>query len=141
MFFSCVDRSSTTKKHEQSFYPTYTKNLEDRTHTLELMYIAFFCQCANWATPLDIDKYQDTGILSDHSIFVEPADSTLALPDTLGYSADIIKFTGQFYREKGYPEKYPKTEMKANKARVFRYNKFEIVRSNYREFVNDSVIK
>ena len=43
------------------------------------------------------EKHSDPGKLAENSIFLEPADSSLILPDTVGYSADIVKFTGQLY--------------------------------------------
>jgi hypothetical protein len=132
LFFSCNMKKP--KPNEIVFYPTYTKELEDSTKTIKLTYIAWFCQCANWATESDIARYRDTGKLSEHSVFVEPADSTLQLPDTIGYSGDIINFTGRFYKEKGYPKKYLKTEMQVEKAKVFRYTKYEILESGYKNF-------
>jgi hypothetical protein len=116
--------------------------VEDTVRTLELSYIAWACQCANWATEADLKKAQDDSeTLADKSIFIESADSTLDLPDTLGYSGDLIRFTGQFYKDKGYPKKYPRTEMKVDKAQVFRYTKYQVLRSNYRDFVSDTTKK
>ena len=135
LLIACMDGPNSTKR---KFYPTYTKYLEDTIRSLDLEYIAWACACANWATPSDIDRYNDSGKLEDHSIFVEPADSTLILPDTLGYSADIIKFTGQFYKEKGYPKNYERTEEPVSKARVFRYMKYQVIRSNYRDYTTDT---
>ena len=95
------------------------------------------CQCANWATLDDINKYQDTGKLSDHCIFIEPANKSLTLSDTLGYSDDIVEFTGQYYSAKGFPKDYVKTEGPVDKAKVFRYTSYKIIKSNYRDFIND----
>ena len=75
--------------------------------------------------------------MAENSIFLEPADSSLLLPDTLGYSADIIKFTGQFYTEKGYPKNYPRSEQDPEPSRVFRYTNYKVIRSNYRDLVNN----
>lgn len=88
------------------------------------------CECANWATQDVLAKYQDTGKLSDHCVFVEPANKSLTLPDTLGYSGDIVQFTGQYYVDKGYPNDYVKGEQKVDKAKVFRYTSFKIIKSN-----------
>jgi len=138
LFFSCKNATTSTKSDTTDFYPTYTKSLEDTIQTLDLEYVAWACQCANWTMPSDIDKYKDTGKLSDHSIFIEPADSSLVLPDTLAYSGDLIKFTGQFYKEKGYPKNYERTEETVDKARVFRYKKYKVVRSNNQDFISDT---
>ena len=143
LVISCADKTNAPAKRESTrgFYPTYTKDLEDTTLTLDLEYIAWACQCAEWATPSDIEKHQDTGKLSEHSIFIEPVDTSLQLPDTLGYSGDLIRFTGRFYKDKGYPKHYPKTEMQVDKAKVFQYSNYKILRSNYRDFVNDSAVR
>ena len=142
LLFAC---SSDTQKPEDKlneYYPTYTNDLEDTIRTLDLTYIAWACQCANWATESDFKKAQEDGDkLADKSIFVEPADSTWELPDTLGYSGDLIRFTGQYYKDKGYPKKYPKTEMQVDKAKVFRYTKYQVLQSNYRDFISDTTRK
>jgi len=111
--------------------------LEGKVSTLELTYIAWACDCANWATKEDLKKYSDNigDTLADQSIFVEPANQSLELPDTLGWSNDIIKFTGQFYNKKGFPKDYQSNE-DPEKARVFRYTQYEVVKSNYRESIN-----
>ena len=139
---ACTSDTSKSNDDGDDYYPTYTNELEDTVRTLDLTYIAWACQCANWATEPDLKKAQDDGDkLADKSIFVEPKDSLLALPDTLGYSGDLIRFTGQFYKDKGYPKKYPKTEMQVDKSKVLRYTKYQILRSNYRDFVSDTAIK
>jgi hypothetical protein len=132
------DTIRSSKNKVAQYYPTYTRDLEDTSWTLDLTYISWSCQCANWAMEDDFQKSQDMGEnLSDKSIFIEPADSTLELPDTLGYSGDLIRFIGRFYRERGYPKRYPKTEMQVQKAKVFKYTKYEVLNSGYREFVGD----
>lgn len=129
--------SSSSCSGDKTYYSTQTKDLEDTTRILDLSYIAWGCECANWATEADINKLHDDGDkLADKSIFIEPADSSLELPDTLGYSGDLIRFIGQFYKDKGYPKQYVKTEQKVDKAKVFRYTKYEILRSNYRDFID-----
>jgi hypothetical protein len=137
-FIAC---SSPTSKSNTSndYYPTYTHDLEDTVRVLELTYVAWACQCANWATEADVDKAQNSNeTLADKSIFIESADSSLELPDTLGYTGDLIRFTGQFYKDKGFPKKYPRTEMQVDKAKVFRYTKYQVLTSGYREFASDT---
>jgi hypothetical protein len=138
LLLACNSNSSQSTNND--YYPTYTKDLEDTVRTLDLTYIAWACECANWATEADINKAQnDLDKLAENSIFVEPSYSKLEMPDTLGYTGDLIRFTGQFYKQKGYPKKYPRTEMQVDKAKVFRYTKYQIIRSNYREAVGDTV--
>lgn len=110
-------------------HPTH---LEKQEQTVSFHYIAWACDCANWATAEDIYKYQDTDSLDQHCVFIEPADSSLTLPDTLGYNNDIIRFTGRYYVEKGFPKNY-KTEQPVDKAKVFRYTGYKVIKSNYRE--------
>jgi hypothetical protein len=108
--------------------------LENKVQTLDLHYISWGCACANWTTSIDIHKYQDTGNLSEHCNFIEPDNENLKLSDTIGYSDDIVQFTGKFYVEKGFPKNYIKGEVQVDKARVFKYSNFKILKSNYKEF-------
>lgn len=111
------------------------KELEANTQNIELEYIAWACDCANWVTPIDIKKFSDKeDSLVQRSVFIEPADTALNLPDSLGYNGDRIKFTGQFYINKGYPEDY-KSEQKPEKAKVFRYTAYKVIKSNHKEII------
>lgn len=107
--------------------------LEEKEETIKLMHISWACDCANWAKPEDIEKYNDSGdTLADLSIFIEPANKSLELPDSIGYSGDIIKLTGHFYIKKGFPKGYQSFEQ-PNRARVFRYTSYKILISNHYE--------
>jgi predicted RNA-binding protein len=79
--------------------------LVGEVETLEMQYIAWACDCANWATKDDLEKYNGDS-LAEQCIFIEPANEKLELPDTLGYSMDVIRFKGQFYENKGFPRGY-----------------------------------
>jgi hypothetical protein len=122
--------------HRQADAVTREEDLEDSTRTIALQHITFACDCANWATEFDIKKYTNdsTDDIASHAVFIEPADSTLALADTLGYNGDLIRFTGRFYKEKNYPKGY-NTEEPVDKAPVFRYTRYEVLKSNYREAI------
>ena len=111
-----------------------TNSIEKKEQTIALSYITWACDCANWATIDDIRKYSDSDgdTLADRSIFIEPADPSLILPVTLGYNGDLVKFTGHFYKEKGFPKGYSSDE-NPDKARVFRYTKYQIIISNYKD--------
>ena len=110
-----------------------SNRLDEKEQSIELSYIAWACDCANWTTQGDIQKYaDDADALAERSIFIEPADKSLTLPDTLGYSMDVIKFTGHFYKKKGFPKDYSSQE-NPDKARVFRYTKYQVIKSNYQE--------
>jgi len=62
----------------------------------------------------------------------------VALPDTLGFTGDIVQFTGQYYLNKGFPKGYRRTEEPVDKAKVFRYTAYKIIKSNYRESISDN---
>lgn len=114
-----------------------SNKLENKIQSVEFHYIMWACECANWATLDDIRKYENTDNLSDHCIFIEAADSSLILPDTLGYNNDVIQFTGQYYKNIGYPNDYVISEQQVDKAKVFRYTSYKIIKSNYRESLAD----
>ena len=103
-----------------------TKILEPKIQTLKLQYIDWSCACANWITHSDYKRFEDTGRLSDHCIFIEPANLSLALPDD-NVRYDVIKVTGQFYVRKDYPKGTIKMEENLDKAKVFRYTKIEVI--------------
>ncbi|RYZ60622.1 MAG: hypothetical protein EOO14_07130 [Chitinophagaceae bacterium] len=105
--------------------------LEEQVQTLELSYITWACDCANWATSSDLKNY-DGDELATHCIYVEPASLQAALPDSIGYNGDKVRFTGQFYSNKGFPEGYSSKE-NPKAADVFRYTRFEILQSNFKE--------
>ena len=117
--------------------PTFIEknSLNEKVETIELTYIAWACDCANWATREDLEKYSENieDSLAYQSIFIEPSNESIKLPDTLGYSNDIIKFTGQFYQNRGFPKGYQSFES-PDKARVFRYTDYKVVKSNYIEY-------
>ena len=70
--------------------------------------------------------------LAKRCIFIEPANEQITLPDTIGYGNDVVRFTGQYYDKKGFPKDYDFFG-EPEKARVFRFTKYEILKSNYGE--------
>jgi hypothetical protein len=76
----------------QVYYPANKSPLESRTQTLTLEYIVWGCACANWITKEDYKKYQDTGSLSAHCIFIEPADSILQISDSTDFRLYNLRF-------------------------------------------------
>jgi hypothetical protein len=98
---------------------------------MDLSYISWACDCANWATSSDLAKYEGDK-LADHCVYVEPASPSLVLPDFIGYNSDRVRFTGQFYIDKGFPEGYSSPEV-PEPARVFRYTSYQILQSNFAE--------
>lgn len=108
--------------------------LEKNTQTIELTYLVWACgdDCAKWTPPGD----------NEEAVFIEPATSSLILPDTLNWNRTVIQFTGSFYKQKGFPKssfiekkihnKYAETE----KSKVFRYTNYKVIRSSYAEYLN-----
>lgn len=105
--------------------------LDGNLQTLELTHITWACDCANWVTDEDMKLYSGND-LAKASIYIEPANSLLELPDTIGYNNDRLKFTGQFYELEGFPTGYSSIE-NPDKARVFQYTEYEVIRSNFRD--------
>lgn len=130
LLVSCSD-SEKSDRDEIEYYPRTTFTLEDSVKTINLTYVMWACECPNWAITETLDGKHDN--LLEYCFYIEPASNNLILPDSIGYNGDQVLFTGQFYNEKGYPKDYPKTEQIAGKSRVFRYIKYEIVKSNYKD--------
>ena len=121
------------------FYSCKPNSLENKTQTLELQYVSWGCVCANWAAPMDIKRFADSSYqLSKSCVYVEPANKDLVLPDTIRFATDRIRFTGQFYEREGYPKEYIATEEQLDKAKIFRYTKYEVLQSGYRDFINNA---
>lgn len=107
--------------------------LNENVETLELIYIAWACDCARWGIMKNggsADKEKDEDSLFHACIFIEPAKPSLKLPDTIGYNSDIVRFTGQFYNKRGFPKGFLSFE-NPDAARVFRYKDYEVIKSNY----------
>lgn len=110
--------------------------LEEKVQTIDLSYMNWACdcdcECANWATQDDIKKFGDsTDTLIKLSVFVISADSTQKLPDSLGHDGDVLRFTGRFDAEPGLPANIDYGDLPPEKARIFRYTKYQIVNRDY----------
>lgn len=118
---------------------TEQNKLNRKIDTVEFHYIMWACECANWAIQDIITNYREKSKLSKHCAFVQPADSTLILSDTLGYNGDIVQFTGHYYLDKAYPKEYIKGEQQVEKNPIFRYTSYRIIKSNYRQSLADQI--
>jgi hypothetical protein len=104
-----------------------TNTLEKGIQTIELQYTLWGCACANWITPLDAFKYNDSGF-QEHHIFIERADTSLYFPDSnFDINKENIRITGQFYTREDYPQGTIQLEESLAKAKVFRYTKLKRV--------------
>lgn len=115
--------------------------LSGKKETLELVYIAWGCACANWITPENFEKHKNDD-LDKYCIFIEPENKNLEIDQFLYYdfAKQKIRLTGQFYLEKDYPKGTEETEETLQKARVFRYNKIEILDNFVLDKKNDTII-
>ncbi len=94
--------------------------------SIELNYISWGCDCANWAEIKTMDKnLNDYHRLASTCYFIEPATDDLVLPDSFHVSDNHIVFTGQFYRYPKFPKGYYSQEH-PDPALVFRYTAYEI---------------
>ncbi len=65
--------------NQNIYYSDYAIDLSDKEETVELMYMAWACDCAEWARPEDVNLYHDNSgdTLAKLSIFVEAAAPSL----------------------------------------------------------------
>lgn len=105
-----------------------TNTLSDKIEELELEYVVWGCACANWISPEDRLKYEDSGEFEKHCIHIEAANPELE--KQLKYFEVYrhrIKVKGQFYTKLDVPKGTVESEEILGKAKVFRYTKIEII--------------
>lgn len=104
-----------------------TKIELEKEQNIELTYIAWACECANWATKNDIRKYQDSeDKLAEKCFFIEPTNDNVKIPDSLIRNNTRILFKGNFYKDKGFPKGF-ESKQNPEKAKVFRYFEYKII--------------
>jgi hypothetical protein len=89
------------------------------------------CDCAEWALSEDIERYHDNDndSLAFMSIFIEAEKPELILPDRYKIpNSNKIKFIGRFYKDWGISRDYDKQFVTPDKARVFKYSKYELIK-------------
>ncbi len=123
---SCSD-SQTNSSQDKPKNRWGENELESKEQTIELTYIAWGCDCANWATTEDMERFTDADSLAERCVFLEAADDSLEFPDTMDYNGDLIRFTGRFYNEKGFPKGFRSSEP-VDEARVFRYTSYKLIK-------------
>ena len=135
-FFGCSPKVETKKSSiplitnnlpQTEMLADSTNTLNGKIRTLELAYIIWGCECANWIPLKEKVKYEKKGGLAENCIFIEAADSSLELPTSFEPAKHTIRVSGQFYVKKDYPKGMEKSEEKVEKAKVFRYNALEII--------------
>jgi len=120
-------KDSIVKNQELIVIADSTTVLEGRGLQLELEFIAWRCKCPNWITTSDRLKYQDSGPLEKHCIYIEPADSNQVLPDSFQWKKYDIKVIGKFITDRQYPKDHNPIKDDAYPGKVFRYTDFKII--------------
>lgn len=105
--------------------------LSDKTETIEVFYVNWACDGANFCET-KLFKNKNYTLNEDDCIFIEPSNVKNKIPDeyfsTLHFEYRL-KLKGQFYLDKGIPESYgTDIEIRPSHARVFRYDSFELVK-------------
>ena len=102
------------------------KELE-KEQNIELNYIAWACECANWATKNDMVKCQDfQDKLAEKCVYIEAINAKVEFPDSLIKFNTKVLFKGNFYKNKGFPEGFT-SKQNPEKAKVFRYYEYKII--------------
>jgi len=96
--------------------------LRDPEVTLELSWVGFGCRCPDWCQ-------WRTSHDPEPCLFVEPADPSLELPDSVWGQAEPgprVRFTGRFYEKPGRPNEYYTEGV--TEGPVLQYTAYEILR-------------
>lgn len=109
----------------------YPSQLSSKTQTIEVVYIHWACDCADFIETKYFANHPGGEIREEDCIFIEPAQTALKLPEQF-YEKDHFKkklrLYGQFYLDKGISRSYEqKTPEKPVPAKVFRYSEFELL--------------
>jgi hypothetical protein len=113
-----------------------SNELEDDIQTIQLQNFGGLGECSNWVESSDVVKFNDVSDkLAEHLIAIESSNPNQLLPDTLGYSDDIIKFTGKFYKNNFGYSKTCRNRTFIEKGRVFKYTAYEVIKSHYHDYV------
>jgi len=102
------------------------------TETIEVSYVNWACDCPNF---IETKFYKNNSAYEtnvEDCIFIESSNERITIPENYfenGHFKYHLKLTGQFYVDKGVPDSYdPKTPEKPEKAKVFRFDRFELVK-------------
>ena len=97
--------------------------LEKTTHAIQLSYIAYGCECANWR----IQKIDGVDVSArEEDVFLESLTIEKGIPDSLVRNGNRLNIIGRFYSRKGFPKNYHSEEF-PDKARVFQYSEYKFI--------------
>ncbi|MFY8020867.1 MAG: hypothetical protein ACOVP1_06710 [Bacteroidia bacterium] len=92
---------------------------------VKVFYIAYACECANWKL-IEINGKQNS---TSEDIFIEAMNPQKELPNKYFQNGTRIELIGRFYKRKGFPIDYIHSEQQPNKARIFQYESFKIMKN------------
>ena len=113
---------SKAKIHE--FVSSTPDSLKGRLDSINVMYIAFACDCPDFV----IESSKDTNGQYHNSYYVEPASDKVSIPEMLLYSHNEFTFHGQVIKESGFPANSQFQDPIPTPGRVFRYWSYQIKR-------------
>lgn len=105
----------------------HAHDLSPQKEIIEVSYINWACDCAEWKVSGE-EIPEDS--LEHYSIFIEGSESNnrYELTDLADNCWPVkMKLTGRYYLDKGISRDYDVMHEKPDKARVFRYDQFEIL--------------
>ncbi len=97
-----------------------SKELTGKKEKIELQYVAWSCYCPRWIYPGQMQLAAEVDSLCMH---VEPISDSIAIPDSLLYSGNIFRFTGEFYRD----HQYGGGIEDGGRAKTFRYEQYQLI--------------
>lgn len=104
------------------------------TETIEVSHVNWACDCADFIETKFYKDNADYETREEDCIFIEPADIKKTIPKDFfekKHFDSYLKLTRQFYTDMGVPASYErKTPEKPQKAKVFRYDSYKLVKKN-----------
>jgi hypothetical protein len=102
--------------------------IEGSDTTVQLSYIPWACDCANWITHEDYVRYENSAgdSLAWSCIFLEPDSGVAQIPDSILNIETSIEVQGSFYAGRGFPQGFSSPEP-VEAARVFRYSGYKVI--------------
>lgn len=132
--FFAIALISGTLRRNIMFYD-FPRKLSGKTEVIEVYHAMWACDCADFIeTKYFAENPKYEGMDGDY-FFIEAARPNLVISEDYyreGRFKYKLRLTGQFYEDKGISRTYERKILesyKPEKARVFRYEKFELVRN------------
>ena len=109
----------------------HPQHLSDKEQVLVVQHGSY--HDPSWMVQSELHKHPtyDYSYYKQHLFYLEPANISIDFENKLDIDSlqiAVIRKTGQFYSEQGYPLRFSATKEIPGPARVFRYTKMEILR-------------